>query len=79
MGLVVAMPYTHSTASTSCFGKKCYRTWDAADRDARSLQRESHWPFAAYRCRWCGGWHVGHAQKRREKRTQGMGQRCVNY
>jgi len=48
-----------------CQRKFRYRTQASADVDRRRLIRQAiragrNPRLNVYRCRWCGGWHVGH-------------------
>lgn len=45
-----------------CERKKPYPTHEVAQIDARALARRTHERFCAYKCRWCGHFHVGHMQ-----------------
>ncbi len=54
----------------SCTGKVAHASKEQAlghaiglRRRLGALPRDSH----AYRCRFCGSWHVGHRQRRRRK------------
>jgi hypothetical protein len=43
----------------SCEGKKIYLSWSAASGEGRFLKRRFGERLMAYRCRYCGGWHLG--------------------
>lgn len=46
----------------SCIGKIRHKTSAGAEAHAKELRDKGErvWP---YRCRFCGGWHVGHPSK----------------
>ena len=52
-----------------CRHKKAIASYTHAAWDARQIQRKSHEPMQAYRCTYCGFWHVGHAETKREFNT----------
>lgn len=61
----------------SCQGKMAYPTQKAAVWNAGRLRREHQGgTWAAYRCRWCGKWHVGRpsAAERRSMRARRAGE-----
>lgn len=49
----------HSSGGT-CVGKRWYSTFAAANRVAKRMRRYEHDVLVAYRCRFCGRFHVGH-------------------
>jgi hypothetical protein len=52
------------TKGRSCDGKLPHPTKDAAEDEVRRLiARGGSRRIAAYRCKWCGGWHIGHTPR----------------
>lgn len=45
-----------------CQGKARHAIAKFARREARRLQQEKGETVVPYYCRFCGGWHVGHAR-----------------
>lgn len=57
---------------TSCIPKARYHTRALARRQAKHLSRKEGERIAAYRCRYCKGYHVGHMypqKARKDKKT----------
>ncbi len=47
-----------SQRQASCEGKARLSRADATKR-RKVLQSKAHAEFSAYRCKYCGGWHIG--------------------
>ncbi|MFD8626652.1 hypothetical protein ACFV4E_22675 [Streptomyces hygroscopicus] len=45
----------------SCLGKAAFPSRRSARRRARQIRGEGGPDLRAYRCRWCGACHLGHA------------------
>lgn len=61
------MPTDLPDRDASCDGK-CSLTADLAHRVAARIARRAKCHVEAYRCAWCGFWHVGNSPRRRRKR-----------
>lgn len=62
------MSRKRSHKEKSCTGKIRHGSQRQARDHARELQVTGEPWVMAYRCRYCGGWHVGHApEKLRQK------------
>lgn len=59
---------------TGCDGKKRYTRWAVAEHDARNLRTKEREVIRPYRCKGCGGIHVGHQftahTKQRDRGTE---------
>jgi hypothetical protein len=44
----------------SCTGKIRYESFNDANKHAVSMHYKTGQWFAAYHCKFCGGWHIGH-------------------
>lgn len=57
----------------ACGSKKRYASQEEAGRHAGAARYAYGGYFAVYRCRWCGGFHIGHANEatRRALRERG--------
>lgn len=49
----------------ACERKQRYATRLDAERTARDCERHGSPKLSAYRCQYCGGWHLTHKQARR--------------
>ena len=44
----------------ACEGKVLYGTWSRAEQDRKTIKRRGGSRLQVYRCRSCGGFHLGH-------------------
>ena len=54
----------------ACDGKKRYATNADALHDAATLQRRDNYPMCVYRCKFCGGHHIGHMPRKNVRAMQ---------
>lgn len=56
--------------ASSCRGKKHYNSEHRADEAAKASQIVYQVPMNAYKCDYCGRWHVGNTFARNGKRAR---------
>ncbi len=55
-----------------CTGKVTHATMQAAEEAARASSRKFKTRLSAYKCRFCGGYHVGHTPAKLRRKLQQM-------
>lgn len=50
----------------SCESKRRYATSSEAEATAQHRREESGEPLDIYPCRFCSGWHIGHAAPKKK-------------
>lgn len=56
-----------------CGGKRCYDTFEAAQRVAKGARKRTETPLEAYHCRHCGKSHIGAPDAPRSTRGEPAG------